>query len=237
MKFTTHFELHSQTTRLVEGVSHRFDRRSHTGFSPSLTRCSKGLRPESHPKYPLQITTRAPKESDFKFELLPLHSPLLRQSLLVSFPPLIDMLKFSGYPYLIRGQFMEVGKACGGSRSRLSERKIRYYTRSHAGPPFTFGYTVTRRNTQDQARLEGYNDARTGKPPGAPRGAMCVQRFDDSLNSAIHITYRISLRSSSMPEPRDPLLKVLIPLTDPRTLTDDKKLKTLWRALSDEGPP
>ena len=41
---------------------------------------------------------------DFKSELLPLHSPLLRQSLLVSFPPLIDMLKFSGYPYLIRGQ-------------------------------------------------------------------------------------------------------------------------------------
>ena len=39
---------------------------------------------------------------------------------------------------------------------------------------------------------------------------MCVQRFDDSLNSAIHINYRISLRSSSLPEPRDPLLKVLI---------------------------
>lgn len=32
----------------------------------------------------------------FKSELLPVHSPLLRQSLLVSFPPLIDMLKFSG---------------------------------------------------------------------------------------------------------------------------------------------
>ena len=46
-------------------------------------------------------------------------------------------------------------------------------------------------------------------PPGIPGGAMCVQRLDDSLNSAIHITYRISLRSSSMPEPRDPLLKVL----------------------------
>src|SRR6185369_736261 len=41
-------------------------------------------------------------------------------------------------------------------------------------------------------------------------GAMCVQRFDDSLDSAIHITYRISLRSSSMPEPRDPLWKVLL---------------------------
>jgi hypothetical protein len=61
---------------------------------------------------------------------------------------------------------------------------------------------------QYQAVLEGCNDARTGIPPGIPEGAMCVQRFDDSLNSAIHITYRISLRSSSMPEPRDPLLKV-----------------------------
>jgi hypothetical protein len=49
-------------------------------------------------------------------------------------------------------------------------------------------------------------------PFGIPKGAMCVQRFDDSLNSAIHITYRISLRSSSMPEPRDPLLKVLFNL-------------------------
>ena len=57
--------------------------------------------------------------------------------------------------------------------------------------------------------LMGSNDARTGMPPGIPGGAMCVQRFDDSRNSAIHITYRISLRSSSMPEPRDPLLKVL----------------------------
>ena len=33
---------------------------------------------------------------DFKFELFPLHSQLLGESLLVSFPPLIDMLKFSG---------------------------------------------------------------------------------------------------------------------------------------------
>jgi hypothetical protein len=39
---------------------------------------------------------------------MPLHSPLLRQSLLVSFPPLIDMLKFSGYPHLIRGQTFDL---------------------------------------------------------------------------------------------------------------------------------
>jgi hypothetical protein len=75
-----------------------------TGFSPSLTARSRALRQGPHPKHPLQITTRTPEGPDFKFELLPLHSPLLRQSRLVSFPPLIDMLKFSGYPYLIRGQ-------------------------------------------------------------------------------------------------------------------------------------
>jgi hypothetical protein len=46
-------------------------------------------------------------------------------------------------------------------------------------------------------------------PPISREGAICVQRFDDSLNSAIHITYRNSLRSSSMREPRDPLLKVV----------------------------
>jgi hypothetical protein len=68
------------------------------------------------------------------------------------------------------------------------------------------------RRPNTQAGLEGSNDARTGMPPGIPGGAMCVRRLDDSLNSAIHITYRISLRSSSMPEPRDPLLKVLIDL-------------------------
>ncbi|KAF2634014.1 hypothetical protein P280DRAFT_533104, partial [Massarina eburnea CBS 473.64] len=35
-------------------------------------------------------------------------------------------------------------------------------------------------------------------------------KFDNSQNSTIHTTFRISLRSSSTPEPRDPLLKVVI---------------------------
>jgi hypothetical protein len=42
-----------------------------------------------------------------------------------------------------------------------------------------------------------------------PVSAICVQRFDDSLSSAIRITYRISLRSSSLREPRYPLLRVV----------------------------
>ena len=40
--------------------------------------------------------------------------------------------------------------------------------------------------------------------------ASCVQNFDDSLDFAIRMTYRISLRSSSLWEPRHPLLKVLV---------------------------
>lgn len=42
-----------------------------------------------------------------------------------------------------------------------------------------------------------------------PKSAICVQKFDDSLNSAIRTTYRISLRSSSLREPRYPLLRVV----------------------------
>jgi hypothetical protein len=57
--------------------------------------------------------------------------------------------------------------------------------------------------------IEVFTDTQTSMLSGIPESAICVQRFDDSLNSAIHITYRISLRSSSMREPRDPLLKVV----------------------------
>jgi hypothetical protein len=64
-------------------------------------------------------------------------------------------------------------------------------------------------SARERVLAEVVTDTQTSMPSGIPEGAMCVQRFDDSLNSAIHITYRISLRSSSMREPRDPLLKVV----------------------------
>jgi hypothetical protein len=60
---------------------------------------------------------------------------------------------------------------------------------------------------QSRMKLQEINtiDSQTGI---LQRSAMCVQRFDDS-RKAIHITYRISLRSSSLREPRDPLSKVV----------------------------
>ena len=68
-------------------------------------------------------------------------------------------------------------------------------------------------------------------------GAMCVQRFDDSLNSAIHITYRISLRSSSMPEPRDPLLKVLIHFRNARWERRESSEVKYINTIEFIGPP
>jgi hypothetical protein len=102
------------------------------------------------------------------------------------------------------------GVAASGSRCELD-----YCAEVAAdGPPLHFraGGVLPVPKADVPGDVEGCNDARTGMPARMLAGAMCVQRFDDSLNSAIHITYRISLRSSSMPEPRDPLLKVLIRL-------------------------
>jgi hypothetical protein len=86
---------------LWEHTTTHWQSMSKTGFSPSVTLHSRRL---IHG--PVQVSTsldynsdsqrRKNRLPDFKFELFPLHSQLLGESLLVSFPPLIDMLKFSG---------------------------------------------------------------------------------------------------------------------------------------------
>ena len=60
----------------------------------------------------------------------------------------------------------------------------------------------------------------------APRNARGRKvRSKIPLNSAIHITYRISLRSSSMREPRDPLLKVVFQFSLMRLRHSTKQYK------------
>lgn len=56
-------------------------------------------------------------------------------------------------------------------------------------------------------------------PRDGPSGATRVQRLDGSRDSAIHTTYRISLRSSSMREPRYPLPGVISFYSKPRQTT------------------
>ena len=88
---------------------------------------------------------------------------------------------------------------------------------------------------------------------GLTDGAICVQRLDDSLNSAIHTRYRSSRRSSSMHEPRGPPLEVVYSrvcvqnatFTRPRTGRNGPQEKSgpwtrAWtgpREGAQEGPP
>ena len=72
-------------------------------------------------------------------------------------------------------------------------------------------------------------DTQTGMLPGIPGSAICVQGFDDSLNSAIHTTYRISLRPSSLRLPRHPwfaIVKVVFFSAEPENI--GKYLRLAW---------
>ena len=78
-------------------------------------------------------------KGDFQVGLFPFHSPLLRESLLVSFPPLIDMLKFSGWSCLSSGRekrgFLFEGQAHGPKpTTRNSERLLPTQLRPLTGP-------------------------------------------------------------------------------------------------------
>ena len=69
------------------------------GLSPYLVPHSRGFNPPSR----TGVVSTDYISEDYKSELFPLHSPLLRESWLVSFPPLSYMLKFSGWSCLIGG--------------------------------------------------------------------------------------------------------------------------------------
>ena len=71
-------------------------------------------------------------------------------------------------------------------------------------------------------------DTEIGMLPGVPGSAICVQKFDDSLYSAIRITYRISLRSSSLREPRHPSLKVVMSFLGLKSKNSTAFTRTLY---------
>ena len=78
----------------------------------------------------------------------------------------------------------------------------------------------------------GATDAEAGMLSAEASSAICVQKLDDSRNSAIHTKYRISLRSSSLREPRYPLLRVVIGLMAARSgagaLASERMVKGVW---------
>ncbi|GCB25926.1 putative uncharacterized protein YLR154W-F [Aspergillus awamori] len=130
---------------------------------------------------------RTPKEPAFKFELLPLHSPLLRQSRLVSFPPLIDMLKFSGYPYLIRGQPGKNGwkTSAGAGQSYRACDKAPYARGSDAVPPLPFGPVPPERGTATQHTSRAWAAMTLGQacPPEYQGAQYCT--LSDSVRVGV----------------------------------------------------
>jgi len=97
MEFTTSLELQSQTTRLVESILF-----SYRELDGAVTLHGASFQ-KTWFSFPGSTTSTDYNSEDFQSELFPLHSQLLRESWLVSFPPLSYMLKFSGYSYLTGG--------------------------------------------------------------------------------------------------------------------------------------
>ena len=92
MKFTTRFVLQSQETRLLKVLlmNQHIPLRGILTLGDAHVRETLGACQSSshHPGYNSKF--------DSTHELITFHSPLLKKSLLVSFPPPINMLKFSG---------------------------------------------------------------------------------------------------------------------------------------------
>lgn len=91
----------------------------------------------------------------------------------------------------------------GHRSSRQIDGPRAHFSRPHHNRTRTAIYAPLR----GRANLEC--DAQADVPLAEASGATCVQRLDDSRDSAIHTKYRISLRSSSMREPRYPLPRVV----------------------------
>ena len=99
MDITTRLALQSQATRLTERIPGG-GVRTERGYDPLRLAVSTTNYTRSPLRNSFQTTIRHLKGADFHIELIPLHSPLLRESLLVSFPPLNNMFKFGGSSHL-----------------------------------------------------------------------------------------------------------------------------------------
>ena len=121
MEFTTHLELHSQATRLCG-----FPRTLRLLLNGAITLSSCAFNRISR-FLCSEFGRRLQRPRAFQVELFPLHSPLLRESLLVSFPPLSYMLKFSGFSYLISGN----------NRGGVGRRRLCPFRKRRYAPPQT----------------------------------------------------------------------------------------------------
>jgi len=148
--------MHSQALLLREfkGIASRRGRK--TGLSPSMALHSE--EDFSNIRKYKELHTPQFGCDPIRLGLFPLRSPLLRESQLFSFPPLNDMLKFSGWS--ITAQALK-------SKNRFCNPQcLRAYSMSP---------TQLSALNRKRARVK-------------TRPTLCVQRFDNTLDSAIHTT-------------------------------------------------
>ena len=111
--------------------------------------------PTTAQRLPYVTVRRAPKARGFDAGQIPIHSPLLKESRLVSFPPLNNMLKFSGCSRLNSGRTKKGSTA----RARSAEARRR-------PPPRALPLVGSR--DDERAR----SDALDGGQPSPPRFAL-----------------------------------------------------------------
>ena len=121
MKFTTRFTLQSRGTRLLEGTPYTGTADDKRDSHPRWCSFPRGLHLRLRWQYisRLQFKARGP---NFHAELIPVHSPLLGESYLVSYPPLTYMLKFSGFADLTSCLEKEAAPAAR-ARGKFQRRK------------------------------------------------------------------------------------------------------------------
>ena len=110
---------------------HHYRPDTHFGSSsPSQRDLGNGPTSSDHTKHHTSCQLKA---EGFGAGLFPLHSQLLRESFLVSFPPLTDMLKFSGYS---RPSWGRKRIALSTTREAHEEHYMRYLASLYHQPPW-----------------------------------------------------------------------------------------------------
>ena len=190
--------------------------------------------PTTAQRLPYVTVRRAPKARGFDAGQIPIHSPLLKESRLVSFPPLNNMLKFSGCSRLNSGRTKnvlqhaheawarrwtpralplvgsrddetgEVGRARWRPAVAATVRTRSWRCDAPAGAPTPHGGPLRSRPTGSVG-----GDPEADVLPGWTRERNSRSEGRRSMCSAIRANYRILLRPSSTREPSDPPLRVV----------------------------
>nr|TKS02378.1 hypothetical protein D5086_0000163710 [Populus alba] len=194
--------LHSQTTRLADSCLVVRQGPATTGLSPSPAPLSRGLGPGPPLRTLLQTTIRTPQAPDSQAGHFPRVVPPdwgRNESILEFRCPRVQEIpgRQAARTTVSEGLFKPRAR-----RGRPSPR-TRFWANASGSARET---SIRPRPREPRGEGATMRDTQADVPSTRrPRAATCVQRLDGSRDSAIHTKYRISLRFSSMREPRYPL--------------------------------